>query len=64
MLKNGTAVIGQVFDHTHRQGQITIITKGKSKISIGGVETLLHAGDIVFIPPGTLDQFHYSLQRC
>eukprot|EP01125_Pyxidicula_operculata_P006672 TRINITY_DN2299_c0_g2_i1.p1 TRINITY_DN2299_c0_g2~~TRINITY_DN2299_c0_g2_i1.p1 ORF type:complete len:207 (-),score=55.43 TRINITY_DN2299_c0_g2_i1:19-639(-) len=55
--KPGTAVPGTVFNHSHPQGQITILLQGKSHVKIGNAEVDLSEGDVVFVPPGLQHTF-------
>jgi 2-keto-3-deoxy-L-rhamnonate aldolase RhmA/quercetin dioxygenase-like cupin family protein len=55
--KDGTAVVGTSFDHAHREGQITIVERGRSRMEIDGVQIDLGAGDIVYIPSGVRHRF-------
>ncbi len=41
-------------EHTHDYDEYMIVVEGEYVVSIDGVETILHAGDELFIPKGSL----------
>lgn len=43
---------GEPFSHPNEQ--ISVVTKGKVLMNIDGVETVLNAGDAIFIPSGAV----------